>query len=246
MSQQEPKKKGHKRIMLAAAVLALFAVLLLSVAGMFRITEVTVIGNEYYSREEIADFVMEDGYQRNTLYLYVKYTFLEQPVIPFVDTFEVKINSAHSITIRVYEKSIVGYVRYLGKNIYFDKDGIVVESSEEAVEGVPMISGLSFDQLSMYQPLNVEDPEIFSTILNITQLLDKYDLNPDEIRFGNANELNLRLGDVRVSLGAGEHLDEKVARLKQLEPDLQDKSGVLNMENYTDESTHISLENDRK
>lgn len=238
----KPKKKRHRGILLAAAVLAVLAVLLLSVAGVFRIREVTVSGNEYYTKEQIADFVIEDGYKRNTLYLYLRYKYMEQPEIPFIDTFEVKINSFHSVSIRVYEKNIVGYVRYLGKNVYFDKDGIVVESSDELMEGVPMIRGLSFDQLTMHQALNVKDPKIFDTILSITQLLTKYDLHPDEIRFGSEDELYLQLKDVKAALGKGDHLDEKIGRLKQLEADLADKSGTLHMENYTDETTHISLE----
>lgn len=239
---RQEKKKSHKGILLTAAVLAVAAVLLLSVAGVFRIREVIVSGNDYYTNEQIADFVIEDGYRRNTLYLYFRYKYMEQPEIPFIDTFEVKITSPHSVSIRVYEKNIVGYVRYLGKNVYFDKDGIVVESSEELMEGVPMIRGLSFDQLTMHQALNVKDPKIFDTILTITQLLTKYDLNPDEIRFGGEDELFLQMGDVKVALGKGEHLDEKIARLKQLEADLADKSGTLHMEAYTDETTHISLE----
>ena len=137
---------------------------------------------------------------------------------------------------------MVGYVRYLGKNVYFDKDGIVVESSAEEIDGVPRITGLYFDDLAIYRSLNVEDPKIFDTILDITQLLKKYELDPDEIRFGNTRELYLQLGDVRISMGAGEHLEEKIARIKQLEPDLQGRSGTLHMESYTDESRHISLE----
>lgn len=242
MWKKKGKKKKHKGMILAAAALVLAAVLLLSVAGVFRIREVTVTGNEYYSREQIVDFVLEDGYKRNTLYLYFCYKYLDQPEIPFVDTFEVTINSFHSVSIRVYEKSIVGYVRYLGKNVYFDKDGIVVESSDALMEGVPMISGLSFDELTMHKALNVKDESVFGTILNITQLLSKYELSPDEIRFGSTGDLYLQMGGVRVALGSGDHLDEKVARLKQLESDLADKEGTLHMENYTDESTHISLE----
>ena len=69
-----------------------------------------------------------------------------------------------------------------------------------------------------------------------------YDLDPGEIRFGAGGELFLQLGDVKVALGTGENLDEKISRLKQLEGDLKDKSGTLHMENYTDETTHISLE----
>lgn len=242
MDRQRLNIKKYRGLILAAAVLAVIAVLLLSVAGVFRIRQVTVIGNEYYTKEQIVDFVMDEGIQRNTLYLYLKYKYTKHPEIPFVDTFEVSIDSFDSVTIRVYEKGIVGYVQYLGKNVYFDKDGIVVESSDALMDGVPMISGLFFDQLTMHQALNVKDPKIFDTILDITQLLTKYDLCPDEIRFGSAGELYLQMKDVKVALGTGDHLDEKVARLKQLETDLADKSGTLHMESYTDESTHISLE----
>ena len=230
------------RWILAAAVLAAAAVLLLSVFGFFRIRQVTVIGNEYYTKEEIADFVVEDGYKRNSLYLYFKYHYMEQPRIPFIDTLEVSIDSPSGVTIRVYEKSIVAYVHYLGKNVYFDKDGVVVEISEEQMDNVPLISGLSFSELTLYQTLKVEDESVFGTILDVTQLLSKYDLKPDEVRFGNGGELFFQMGGVRVALGEGDHLDEKVARLKQLEADLADKTGTLHMENYTDESTHISLE----
>lgn len=242
MSEHIPGSGLRKKLLIAAAVLAVTAVLLLSFVGVFRITEVTVIGNEFYTREEIADLIIGEGYQRNTFYLYLRCRYQKHPDIPFVDDFEVSLDSFHSITIRVYEKNIVGYVRYLGKNVYFDKDGIVVESSEEEMEGVPMITGLYFDDLALYRSLNVEDPKVFDTILDITQLLKKYDLDPDEIRFGSTKDLYLQLGEVRISLGTGTHLEEKIARISQLQPDLQDQSGTLHMENYTDESTHISLE----
>ncbi len=243
-SQKNMKKKSkaRSRLLLSAVLLSASLLALLSVAGFFGIQEVTVVGNDYYTKEQIEDFVVEGSYKRNTIYVYFRYRYLAQPEIPFVDTFEVKITSPHSVSIRVYEKNIVGYIRYLGKNVYFDKDGIVVESSDEVMEGVPMIRGLSFDHLVLHQALDVKNPEVFGTILGITQLLDKYELKPDEIRFGSNGDLYLQLKDVKVALGAGEHLDEKVARLKQLEADLVDKSGTLHMEAYTDESTHISLE----
>lgn len=242
MSERVPGSGLRKKILIAAAVLAVMASLLLAFVGIFRITEVTVVGNDYYTNEEIADFIVGEGYQRNTFYLYLRYRYQKHPDIPFVDDFEVSLDSLHSITIRIYEKNIVGYVRYLGKNVYFDKDGIVVESSDEEMEGVPRITGLYFDDLAIYRSLNVEDPKVFDTILDITQLLTKYELDPDEIRFGNTKELYLQLGEVRISLGVGDHLEEKIARISQLEPDLRDRSGTLHMENYTDESTHISLE----
>ena len=242
MWKKETKTKTVKKLIVVLAVLAVLFILGLSFAGVFRVRQVTVTGNAYYSKEEVVDLLLDEGSLQNTLLVYLRYKYQEHPEIPFIDDFEVTMDSWQSLKIRVYEKNMVGYVRYLGQNVYFDKDGIVVESSAQELEGIPQISGVTFDSLAIHQPLSVEDPTIFDTILSITKLLTKYDLDPDEIRFGAGGELFLQLGDVKVALGTGENLDEKISRLKQLEGDLKDKSGTLHMENYTDETTHISLE----
>lgn len=242
MWKKETKTKTVKKLIVVLATLAVLFILGLSFAGVFRVRQVTVTGNAYYTKEEVVDLLLDEGSLQNTLLVYLRYKYQEHPEIPFIDDFEVTMDSWQSLKIRVYEKNMVGYVRYLGQDVYFDKDGIVVESSTQELEGIPQISGVTFDSLAIHQPLSVEDPTIFDTILSITKLLTKYDLDPDEIRFGAGGELFLQLGDVKVALGTGENLDEKISRLKQLEGDLKDKSGTLHMENYTDETTHISLE----
>lgn len=242
MWKKETKTKTVKKLIVVLAALAVLFILGLSFAGVFRVRQVTVTGNAYYTKEEVVDLLLDEGSLQNTLLVYLRYKYQEHPEIPFIDDFEVTMDSWHSLKIRVYEKNMVGYVRYLGQDVYFDKDGIVVESSTQELEGIPQISGVTFDSLAIHQPLSVEDPTIFDTILSITKLLTKYDLDPGEIRFGAGGELFLQLGDVKVALGTGENLDEKISRLKQLEGDLKDKSGTLHMENYTDETTHISLE----
>ena len=242
MWKKETKTKTVKKLIVVLAALAVLFILGLSFAGVFRVRQVTVTGNAYYTKEEVVDLLLDEGSLQNTLLVYLRYKYQEHPEIPFIDDFEVTMDSWQSLKIRVYEKNMVGYVRYLGQDVYFDKDGIVVESSTQELEGIPQISGVTFDSLAIHQPLSVEDSTIFDTILSITKLLTKYDLDPDEIRFGAGGELFLQLGDVKVALGTGENLDEKISRLKQLEGDLKDKSGTLHMENYTDETTHISLE----
>ncbi|MCI6689211.1 MAG: cell division protein FtsQ/DivIB [Clostridiaceae bacterium] len=242
MWKKETKTKTVKKLIVVLVALAVLFILGLSFAGVFRVRQVTVTGNAYYTKEEVVDLLLDEGSLQNTLLVYLRYKYQEHPEIPFIDDFEVTMDSWQSLKIRVYEKNMVGYVRYLGQDVYFDKDGIVVESSTQELEGIPQISGVTFDSLAIHQPLSVEDPTIFDTILSITKLLTKYDLDPDEIRFGAGGELFLQLGDVKVALGTGENLDEKISRLKQLEGDLKDKSGTLHMENYTDETTHISLE----
>lgn len=244
---KEPQPKHHSIRFLVAAVLAIFlaAALLLAVT-IFKIRDIEVTGNSFYSSQEIIDKVVIDNYTSNSLFLYLKYQYMDTEEIPFVDKIEVSLVSPGRVKLRVYEKSIVGYVSYMGANLYFDKDGIVVESSSEVTEGIPCISGLKFDSLVLYQKLNVADDSVFERILNITQLVKKYELSPDRIEFGNNQALTLYFEEMRVALGNSGSLDEKVGRLHELYPDLEGRTGVLRMENYTEDSKFISFEQDEQ
>lgn len=244
--------RSHKRIMrkrgkwiAGTAVLCLLLLLCILMITVFRVRTVEVVGNSHYSESEIRELVMNDRYSGNSLYLYIKYNYFHTEDIPFVDKIEVKLESVSKIRIRVYEKSLIGYVEYLGTNLYFDKDGVVVESSGQIRGDVPKISGLSFDSLSLYQKLGVENDQIFSMILNVTQLLQKNQLNPDKIEFKRNMDLVLHFKDVRVELGEGDYLEEKLGRLPQFLPELEGKAGVLDMIHYSEDSTMVSFKQDK-
>lgn len=244
---KEPQPKHHSiRFLIGAALAILLAAALLVAATVFKIRDIEVTGNSFYSAQEIIDKVVADSYSSNSLYLYFKYQYLDTEEIPFVDKIEVSLVSPSKVRLRVYEKSIVGYVDYMGANLYFDKDGIVAESSSEVTEGIPCISGLKFDSLALYQKLNVADDSIFQRILDITQLVKKYELSPDRIEFGNNQTLTLYFEEMRAAFGNSGSLDEKVGRLHELFPDLEGRSGVLRMENYTEDSKFISFEQDER
>jgi cell division protein FtsQ len=156
----------------------------------------------------------------------------------------VSIESKDTIRITVYEKALAGYVSYLGRYVYFDKDGIVVETSEEKTEGVPLVTGLQFDHVILHEPLPVEQPEVFDEILNITQQLAKYDLSADKIYFDSDYEVTLIFGEARISLGTNDDLDEKIMKLQYILPDLQGKSGVLDMREYSEDTKTYTFEQD--
>lgn len=243
--EKRERSKIRGRGFLAAAVLVL--VLLLAgvlAVSLFQIREAEVTGNSFYTEDEIRSLILSDRYSSNSLYLYLKYKYFNEDEIPFVDKIEVSLQGPGKVKIRVYEKSIVGYVAYMGSNFYFDQDGVVVECSSEAKVGVPCISGLKFDSLALYRKLAVEDDSIFSRILTITQLVKKYELTPDRIEFSADLSLTLYFDQVRVALGNSGSLEEKVGRLHDLYADLEGRSGVFHMENYTEDTKFISFEQD--
>lgn len=210
----------------------------------YTVTTVYVEGNVHYTNEEIMDMVMEGYYGNNSLFLSFKYKDKSIRDVPFVEKMDVSILDPHTIKIEVYEKALAGYVEYLDRYMYFDKDGIVVESSTEKTAGIPMVTGLRFDYVILYQPLPVEDAGIFKDILSITQLVNKYNLSVSRIYFGSDATLTLYFENVRAALGNSINLEEKIMKLQYMLPELEGKSGTLRMESYTDETKSISFEPD--
>lgn len=229
---------GLMAIVLAIGLAAAYSYLITN----YTVTTIYVEGNVHYTNEEVIAMVMEGYYGNNSLLLSLKYKDRSVEGVPFVEKMDVTVLDPHTIKIEVYEKALAGYVEYLEKCMYFDKDGIVVESSDKVTAGVPMITGFQFDHVILHEPLPVEDEGIFKSVLNITQLVNKYDLTVDKIYFGSDDTLTLYFGGVRASLGSFVDLDEKIMRLQDMLPSLTDKKGTLHMENYTEDTKNISFE----
>ena len=87
----------------------------------FTVKNVYVEGNVHYTDDEIKDFILKDKYDSNSLFLSYKYKNKEITDIPFVEAINVSVESKDTIKISVYEKTLAGYIDYLGKNGYFDK-----------------------------------------------------------------------------------------------------------------------------
>lgn len=210
----------------------------------YTVTTVYVEGNIHYTNEEIMDMVMGGYYGDNSLFLSMKYKDKSIENVPFVEKMDISVLDPHTIKIEVYEKSLAGYVEYLERYMYFDKDGIIVETSDKKTKGIPLVTGLSFDHVILHQPLPVENVEIFQDILSITQLVNKYKLSVDRIYFGNDDSLVLYFEEVKVMLGNEGNLEEKIMELQYMLPELTGKHGTLRMENYTEETQTITFEPD--
>lgn len=237
---------NRKKFILWAVILGmlLLAAVFAIAVTQFSVTQVKVEGNEHYTDEQIMEMVLPEGIWNNSLYLSVKYRNKEIKDIPFVEMMDVEIVSNHAIRINVYEKALAGCVNYLGNYMYFDREGIVVETSDSLTDGVPQIKGLTFDHVVMHEKLPVENTDIFSKILNVTQLLAKYDLAADKILFGTESDVTLYFDQVRVYLGGDDKMDEKIMQLVPILPHLEGKSGILNMENFDENTVNIPFNMD--
>lgn len=239
--------RGKRTLILSAAFLFILAVLIagyIYIIQNYTVTTVYVDGNVHYTNEEIMNMVMGGRFGNNSLFLSLKYKDKGMENIPFIQAMDVTIEAKDTIRITVYEKALAGYVSYLGQYIYFDKDGIVVETSTEKTAGIPQVTGLKFDHVILHERLPVEKVEVFDEILNITQRLDKYSMSADRIYFDSDYQVTLVFGEAKVALGLDGYMDEKIMKLQYILPNLIGEKGTLDMREYSEDTKSYSFEKD--
>lgn len=222
------KKKNTLKIVLICIVVFL----LLAAGGIytgFAVTYIEYTGNRHYTAEEMNEYIF--GTERPNSFVY-KFFGDKKKTIPFIQKYDVEITWPNKMTVYVYEKSIVGYISYMGCNMYFDKDGIVVESSSEDYQNVPQISGLNFKSIVLDSKLDVGNDDVFSQILELTQAFDKYELSVEKVYFDSSYDVTLYMGDIKVMLGSAAECNDKMHTLKQVYGRMSGMKGTLHLENY--------------
>lgn len=243
--QLENTRHTKKTWMITGMIVTCLLVGIIIVLTQFKTETIQVTGNVHYTEDQIIEKVVGSRSGRNTLLLYLKYKLQPIEDIPFVEKIDVEYISPHVITITVYEKALAGCVQFMNEYMYFDKDGIVLESAQERLPDIPCITGIRFDTMVMYEPLPIEDKDFFQTVLTLTQLLQKYEIQADDIRFTSNNEIILYCQNIKVQLGDGSNIEEQISELGNILQSVAGRSGTLYMKDYSIEKGNVVFrEND--
>ena len=246
-ARKERKKREGLISGLIISILGL-SIVILAFVLVFHIQEIRVTGNQYCSSTEVINWILKDKYATNTVYTWAKYNYLDVEQLPLVEESEVKIIDPWTIEVRVYEKSIIGYLEHTGQYIYFDKDGTVIQMSDEhKMEGVPKIEGLEvvLASVKLHKQLPVADKDVFNTILEVTREVENCELQPDRLLFQDGT-VTLGFGNVNVLLGQG-NMHEKIAQIGPILEKLYERypetgpCGTLHLENYDNNTQSISF-----
>lgn len=229
--------ENKKRHLLRWGILVLFLLIAILLASV-RIQNFTVIGNTQYSSEEIVHMIFSDPWDTDTAYCFIKDKTKPHKELPFVQRYDLDFTDPFSVSITVYEKNVVGYVDYMSSHMYFDKDGIIVESTSNTLEGIPRITGLSFGSIVLYKELPVENKDVFNNILNLTGALQTYDIECDEIQYDTLLNATLQIGDITVRLGSNQDMEMKISTLHDILPHLTGLRGELNLSDYSETTDH--------
>ena len=235
------KARKKKRLFIISTIVAALIAACAAVYFGFRTDKITYVGNSHYSNEEMTNRIFGNDTPNTVLYTLFGN---KKKTIPFIQKYDVEIQWPRGMYITVYEKAVIGYIRYMGCNMYFDKDGIVVESSTETFEKVPEIIGLKFNSIVLDSKLEVGDDEVFRHILDLTQSFDKYNLDVSKVYFDSSDNVILYIDEVKVYLGKSDDYTDKLFELKQMETKFAGLKGALYMQDYTKDSSSIIFKKD--
>lgn len=233
---EEKLRKNRKWVVLAGVIL-----ILALCTFLFRVKKVSVEGNTFYSEAQMADMFQSNVLERNVLTFWLLDKLSLTPDLDFVREYEVTYPSMNEVHIKLYEKTIVAGIAYTNQYIYFDKDGMVLQSTDKPVKGIPLFETKNLTTFTLYSKIQMEDDELLSQILNLANLFQHYGITWDRVQFNEKNEAFLYSGNIKVNLGKRENYDEQMSALASvLKQALQKKmSGEIDLADYMVKGTVI-------
>lgn len=221
-------KKGPLIVLFLIAAIVAFAF-----SPFFQVEEVEIEGNERVTDEIILDDLdMHNG--MNLIRYCVTHYNKEFELDPLVLSADVYIKWPRHVTVMVEEKKVMGYIPYMGMYLCIDTTGSVLDSIHEIAEGTPLLKGITVKSFGLGEPVDTEDTERFTIMLDCLKVLEKYDLltKTDEISVARSDDIHLTLKEEQldVSLGTADDLDRKISAVVVILEDEGRPAGTLHLE----------------
>ena len=222
-------------------ILLIIAVVLAILWFVFLIREVSVEGNTFFSAEQVAESYQEHFWQKNVLTNLIMdgLGFTENP--PYVREAELTYPSFGELHIRLDEKTILAGVKYSNHYIYFDKDGMVLKTTDESVPDIPFFESQDVTDFTLYRRLSTGREELLDQMLNLSNRLTYYKIDWDTADFDTEGHATIYSGKVTVKLGRRLDYDEVISILPDILKTAKDSGdkGTIDMANYKAGSTII-------
>ena len=231
------RRKLYRIIIEAGAAVLLIFVLVFFLG--FRVTSVQVEGNSFYTDDEIKNMVTNVPLAKNSILAGFINTEKSTKDAAMIDSIKISRINRNTLLLQVEEKQIIGYIEYQGQCLNFDRQGIIQIITDEPMENVPKIEGIDVKEAVQGERLSGISRTKLNPILSVGKMPEKMENKPDRLEFNDLNQLVMYYGDIEVRLGDDENMDEKINRLVGILPELEGMSGILHLENTTEDSESV-------
>lgn len=198
-------------------------ILLLAIAGcviaflmLYKLENVEIRSGSFYTEQEIRDKVFTRKSDQYTYLLALRINKIEPPKMTFVEKIDVEVVDKNSAIIYVYDKAVIGCFSHMGTYFYFDREGIIVDTSSFRAANIPEIKGVSPKEFTIGSKLDVGNANLYTTVLNLLMSLSKNGLEASDIVFTLRDEVTLHIDGHEILLGNSDNYDFKCNNLKNV------------------------------
>ncbi len=203
---------------------------------------VTIIGSgERYTKEEIQEHVLDKWYEKYSVLIDWYYRFRTAEPLPFLEKITVQVSEEGKVLITAYEKLPIGCILEMGNYLYFDADGVIVSTKTENVENLPVVTGVEYTSVALYQVFETKNTNLYGVVMNLVRQMEKYKVPVQEIHFMNDDAVVLYCEGHRISLGKREVYDVQISMIGGILEELAERAATG--EEGGDVKYNINMEN---
>lgn len=227
----------NKKLIVGVSIIVILIIAAMIFSKLFVIKTISIKGNDYYTEDEVKEQIFSSSVKNNTLLVWLDYKLRKKKEIPFIENYKMDMVSPSQLQVIVYEKNIIGYVEYMGSNLYFDRDGTVVESTQSVRKDIPKVVGAQMTKVVLREKIETNQENLFETVMKLRQLFQKYEMENTKICYNKDGSISVVIGDITAVLGEAKLLDGKIGELNDILPELKGLKGTLYLNNYTQSGT---------
>ena len=143
------------------------------------------------------------------------------------------------------DNQIVGCIVHAGEYTYINQNGVVIETStNEIYDDVLCIYGVHVESVHTGYKLKTEDATVLNDILTVLQLINKYDMQFDRVRYEFG--FVLYRNGIRIIMGNIDGFEFKLRHLGAILSELEGKKGNLDMSQYNESDCNVIFKENKK
>ena len=180
----------------------------------FSIKTINISGNESLTVDQIKNYLTfkED----DNIFLFSKRKSRNNILNNhFVKSIEINRVLPSTVNVTVNEYKLRGYVPYSGSYLFIDGDGRVLDVQKKITKSLPVVEGLKFNNVTVGEILQVDNPSTFETMVHLSKLFEKYELLSNVIRVDmtDVTDIHLYTGSVDIKFGSFDDANRKLLML---------------------------------
>lgn len=211
----ERRRKYRIRVLLSILIPI---ILFVGIVLIFKVRTVEIEGSTFYKDSQVQEMIFTNAFEKNMLGFWLENQFLGHKDLPFVREYKITYSLPSKVHIKLYEKSIIAGAQYMNEFIYFDKEGMVLESTDKKRDDIPLFEIENIKNFSLYQTIDMGDKDLLEKILKISNLMEHYHLPVERIIINESNDAYLYAGKIQINLGSGDRYDDAMAALETVLP----------------------------